>query len=177
MSTIWLASGSPRRRQLLEWAGYTVMVHPTDVDESWIDGEHPADAAERLARAKCTGPADHTVVAADTVVHLDDRPYGKPTDPTDARRMLGELQGRWHQVTTGVAVRRGGEVHSFRVTTRVRMRALDAAAIERYVASGETHDKAGAYAIQGVGGVLVAEVQGSWTNVMGLPVEATLEHL
>lgn len=174
---LWLASGSPRRRQLLEWAGYTVEVRPTDVDEAWIEGEHPADAAERLARAKCLGPSDRIVLAADTVVHLDTTPFGKPVDDDDARRMLRALAGRWHQVTTGVAVQHAGELRSLRVTTRVRMRALEPAAIERYVASGEPRDKAGAYAIQGIGGVLVAEVQGSWTNVMGLPMESTLELL
>lgn len=174
---IWLASGSPRRRQLLTWAGHEVVVHPTDIEEHWIDGEDPADAAERLAREKCQGPPDSTVLAADTVVHMGKHPYGKPVDAADARAMLLSLSGRWHQVTTGVAVRRGPRLHSFRVTTEVRMRTLSAAEIDRYVQTGEPMDKAGAYGIQGEGGALVAEVRGSWTNVMGLPVEATLAAL
>lgn len=174
---VWLASGSPRRRQLLEWAGCTVVGHPMPVDEAWIDGESPADAAERLAIAKNVGPAEETVVSSDTVVHLDDRPFGKPTDADDARRMLALLSGRWHQVTTGVCITSPAGRRSFRVTTQVRFRELSAAEIDRYVATGEPMDKAGSYGIQGLGGALVAEVRGSWTNVMGLPLEATLSAL
>lgn len=174
---IWLASGSPRRRQLLEWAGCTVVGHPEPVDEAWIDGEDPADAAERLARAKNVGPADEIVVSSDTVVHLQGRPFGKPTDAEDAQRMLAELSGRWHHVTTGVCIAQAGVRRSFRVTTDVRFRALSDVEIARYVATGEPMDKAGAYGIQGLGGALVAEVRGSWTNVMGLPLEATLHAL
>ncbi|MCA9570423.1 MAG: Maf family protein, partial [Myxococcales bacterium] len=115
--------------------------------------------------------------AADTVVHLEGRPYAKPDDDDDAARMLRELSGVWHHVTTGVAIARAGEVRSFRVTTDVRFRNLSDAEIARYVATGEPHDKAGAYGIQGLGGALVAEVRGDWTNVMGLPLEATLKAL
>jgi septum formation protein len=173
-----LASGSPRRRQLLEWAGIALEVLPADVDEHWIPSESPVDAAERLARSKALGPAGRVILAADTVVHVGETPFGKPTDSADAVGMLSRLSGRWHGVTTGVAVRDlQGELHSFRVTTEVRMRALSAREIERYVDTGEPLDKAGAYGIQGLGGMLVAEVRGSWTNVMGLPLEATLEAL
>lgn len=175
---VWLASGSPRRRQLLDWAGLEVVGHPAPVDESWLDGETGDDAAERLARAKCTGPAEELVLSADTVVHRPDAPpYGKPTDAADAARMLRELSGIWHQVTTGVAIRRGGELRSFRVTTEVRFRELTDAEIERYIATDEPYDKAGAYGIQGQGGGLIAEIRGDWTNVMGLPLEATLAAL
>lgn len=175
--SLWLASGSPRRRQLLEWAGIDVSVNPTEVDEAWMEGEHPTDAAQRLATEKALGPADRVVLAADTVVHLADAPYGKPMDAADASRMLTELSGRWHQVTTGVAIRYPQGLHCFGVTTEVRFRTLTAHEITRYVQTGEPMDKAGAYAIQGIGGVLVAEVRGSWTNVMGLPMERTLEAL
>jgi septum formation protein len=175
--TIWLASGSPRRKQLLEWAGVEVVGHPSPVDEAWIEGESPEDAAERLAVAKCMGPEDAVVLSADTVVHLEGEPFGKPVDAADAVRMLGRLSGKWHGVTTGVCIRHAGQQKSFRVTTQVRFRTLSAADIERYVATGEPDDKAGAYGIQGIGGALVAEVRGSWTNVMGLPVEATLAAL
>lgn len=169
-----LASASPRRRDLLGWAGLSFDVRPTDVDESWIPGEPPADAAERLARAKAEaagGPA----LAADTVVHLDGRPFGKPEDDAEATGFLRALSGRWHQVTTGIAARGpDGAITSARVTTEVRFRALSDGEIAAYVQTGEPHDKAGAYGIQGIGGALVAELRGSWTNVMGLPVEETL---
>jgi len=170
-----LASGSPRRRQLLEWAGIALVVQPAHVDEHWVPGEDPAAAAERLARSKALGPDGRVLLAADTVVHFDDRPFGKPTDADNAAAMLAELSGRWHHVTTGVAIRStSGALSSLRVTTDVRFRALPPAEIRRYVQTGEPLDKAGAYGIQGLGGALVAEVRGSWTNVMGLPLEATL---
>lgn len=172
--TIWLASGSPRRRDLLRWLGYEVLVRPGSFDEHWVAGEAPVDAACRLALGKCQGPAERLVVAADTVVHLGDEPFGKPRDEAAAHAMLARLAGRWHQVTTGVAARRGHHERVWAVTTRVRMRALASDEIARYVATGEPLDKAGAYGIQGIGGALVAEVEGSWTNVMGLPVESTL---
>ena len=176
--TLVLASGSPRRRQLLEWAGIALVVQPSDVDEHWVKDEDPAAAAERLARSKAIGPAGRVLLAADTVVHFDDKPFGKPTDPADAAAMLAELSGRWHHVTTGVALRSTtGVLSSLRVTTDVRIRSLPPAEIHRYVATGEPLDKAGAYGIQGLGGALVAEVRGSWTNVMGLPLEATLRAL
>ena len=172
-----LASGSPRRRQLLTWAGVVLEVRPSDVDEHWQAGEDPRDAAERLARSKCLGPPSRSVLSADTVVHLDGEPFGKPTDRADAVAMLKRLSGRWHFVTTGVALKTPGGQHSFRVTTDVRFRDLTDAEIHRYVATGEPDDKAGGYGIQGEGGALVAEVKGSWTNVMGLPLEATLAAL
>ncbi len=174
---VWLASASPRRRDLLRWAGIDVVGRPAPVDEAPLDGEDPAAMAERLARLKCAGPADEIVLAADTVVHLDGRSLGKPADPEEAHAMLRALAGRWHRVTTGVAIRTGSELHSFRVSTAVRFRALTDSAIARYVATGEPMDKAGAYGIQGVGGALVAEVNGCWTNVMGLPLERTLHAL
>ncbi|MCB9677515.1 MAG: septum formation protein Maf [Alphaproteobacteria bacterium] len=173
--TLVLASGSPRRRQLLAWAGIPLEVLPTDVDESWVPGEDPTDAAERLARAKAWGPDGRVVLAADTVVHVGDVPFGKPEDRQDAVEMLRRLAGRWHGVTTGVAIRSADHaLASFRVTTEVRMRDVSDAEIAKYVATDEPLDKAGAYGIQGIGGMLVAEVRGDWTNVMGLPLEATL---
>jgi septum formation protein len=173
-----LASASPRRRQLLEWAGVHVVVDPPDVDESWVPGEHPADAAERLARAKALArPTPELTLAADTVVHLDGKPFGKPVDPDEAIAFLSALSGAWHEVTTGVALRSDDGTHSLRVSTAVRFRTLERDEIHRYVLTGEPMDKAGAYAIQGLGGALVAELRGSWTNVMGLPLEQTLAAL
>lgn len=179
MTAVWLASGSPRRRQLLEAAGLQVDVRPADVDESWDRADTPVEHAVRLARRKAaTGPADRIVVAADTVVHLGAgdaaRIFDRSADRAEARAHLLAIEGRWHDVTTGVCVRRGDDERAFPVTTRVRMRALQLAEIERYLATGEADDKAGAYGIQGAGGGLVAELQGSYTNVVGLPVEETL---
>ena len=177
MKPLWLSSGSPRRRQLLEWAGFSVEVHPPDVDETRRPDEPAIDMVQRLAADKCIGPDDRIVVSADTIVHLGADVLGKPADDSEARSMLGALSGRWHDVTTGVAIRRQGQSEVFAVTTRVRFRTLSDGDIQRYVDTGEPRDKAGAYGIQGIGGALVAEVRGSWTNVMGLPVERTLTHL
>lgn len=172
---IWLASASPRRRTLLAWLGHELDVHPADVDETREPGEDPVAYAERLALTKAaTAPADVVAVAADTVVHLDGDVLDKPVDRAEVARHLARLSGRWHAVTTGWCARSGDRVAHGSVTTEVRFRALSDAEIARYAATGEGDDKAGAYAIQGAGGVLVAEVRGSWTGVMGLPVEEVL---
>ncbi len=175
---IWLASGSPRRRDLLELAGYMLDVRPANIDETRDPGDDPVAHARRLAVAKAaSAPADRLVVAADTVVHLGDRIFEKPGSVDEAIAHLSALSGRWHQVTTGVAVRRGIRQQAFTSTTRVRFRELTPGEIARYARSGEGDDKAGAYGIQGTGGFLVAEVQGSWTNVVGLPLEPTIAAL
>lgn len=175
MSRIWLASGSPRRRTLLEYVGFTVEAHPPQVDESWEPGVDPVEHALRLAEHKAaTGPSEFTVLAADTVVHREGRLFDKPVDRAEARQHLLTLSGGWHRVVTGVAIRHGGLQRSFTVSTALRFRQLGTAEIDAYLASGEADDKAGAYAIQGRGGTFVAEVHGSWTNVMGLPVEEVL---
>lgn len=175
---IWLASGSPRRKQLLEWSGYTCEVHPQDIDESRKTGEPPRSYALRLASEKCAGgPQDRVVLAADTIVHMGEVLYGKPTDRDDARRILSELSGTWHTVTTSVCLRYGHEEELFAIDTAVRLRVLTEWEIDSYIATGEADDKAGAYGIQGHAGAFVAEVQGSWTNVMGLPLEKVLEVL
>lgn len=168
---IWLASGSPRRRQLLSWVGHDLTVAPADVDETW-HGEDPVVYARRLAETKAaSAPEEVLVVAADTVVHRDGQIFDKPADRDAARQTLRALSGGWHGVTTGVCVRRGSTQRLFHVTTDVRFRTLPDAEIEAYLETGEADDKAGAYGIQGTAGVFVAEVRGSWTNVMGLPVE------
>jgi len=174
---LWLASASPRRRRLLEWAGFRVEVRPATVDESW-NGEDPVAHALALATRKAAGgPADRVVLAADTVVHREDQVFGKPRDRADAARILRDLSGGWHEVTTGVCVRGGDSSESFAVTTRVRFRKLVDAEIAAYLATGEADDKAGAYGIQGRAGGFVAEIEGSWTNVMGLPLETCIEVL
>lgn len=165
-----LASGSPRRRELLTRLGVPFRVVVPDVDETPHDAEAPAALVRRLAEAKAAGVDASVVLAADTVVELDGVVLGKPTDPDDARRMLRSLSGREHAVRTGVAVRRKGELSIEVVTTTVRFVELDAAAIDRYVDSGEPVDKAGAYALQGRGGVFVESIAGSPSNVVGLPL-------
>ena len=176
--TLWLASGSPRRHELLTWAGWAVEIHPPRIDETRDPHHDPVGHAEHLARQKVrTAPTDRLAVAADTVVHIDDRIFEKPLDREEARQHLKALSGAWHWVTTGVGVSRGGEERVFSVSTRVQFRVLRTPEITRYLATGEADDKAGAYGIQGLGGALVQAVEGSWTNVMGLPLAETLAAL
>jgi septum formation protein len=169
-----LASSSPRRREILAALGLVFDVRSADVDESLRDGESAFDAAERLAREKAAavaaGNGDALVVAADTLVVLDGVPLGKPRDRADARRMLALLAGRGHEVVSGVALARGGRTVSGREITRVVFAPMTPAEIEAYAASGEPDDKAGAYALQGIGGLFVARVEGSPSNVVGLSV-------
>ena len=176
-----LASASPRRRELLRLAGLDPQVRPADVDETPADGEDPVAHVVRLAKAKaCTVPAadGEVVLAADTVVILDGAVLGKPRDEADAVGMLRRLRGRAHTVVTGVAV-----AHPTRgfaqtvVSTEVVFAAISDAAIAAYVATGEPLDKAGAYAIQGGAAAFVTRLNGSWTNVVGLPVVETLDLL
>lgn len=176
MTNIVLASGSPRRKTLLTWAGLSVEVRPTSIPEVRGTDEDPVAWASRLAweKACAAGEAEAVVVAADTVVHQGADHFDKPRDRDEARAHLARLSGAWHEVTTAVCVLRGDAANRFVVTTRVRFRALGEAEIADYVASGDADDKAGAYGIQGRAGSFVAELQGDWTNVMGLPLEATL---
>ncbi len=180
MSALWLASGSPRRRDLLRWAGVELTVHPTHADETRRPGAdpvaHACELAERKARAAVPAP-DHVVLGADTVVHRGDAIYEKPADPTEAIGMLTTLSGGVHAVTTGVCVRAGDDVHTFSCTTVVRFRALTPEEILAYVATGEADDKAGGYGIQGRAGSFVAALEGDYTNVVGLPLEPTLAAL
>lgn len=172
-----LASGSPRRLELLRRLGVEPTVRPADIDETPRPGEAPADLVVRLATAKArdvdAGSGD-LVVAADTVVTLGTRVLGKPRDRDDAQRMIGELSGRDHHVLTGVAVRLGAAMFADVATTRVSVRALDPREIAWYVGTGEPDDKAGAYGLQGAGAVLVDRIDGSDTNVIGLPLALTV---
>jgi septum formation protein len=179
--TFVLASASPRRLALLARLGLSPVVRPADLDEAPRPAEAPAALVIRLASAKAAASAaaggagsDEVVLAADTEVVLDGRALGKPADPADAAAMLTALAGRTHEVVTGLAVRRGARVATARVATGVTFRALTAAEIAWYVATGEPDDKAGAYAIQGAGAVLVDRIDGSDTNVIGLPLPATV---
>ena len=185
-----LASGSPRRRELLTLLALPFEVVATDVDESPLPGELPVDLVRRLAIDKVEAVeavdvidmadvSDHDVVvlAADTTVEVAGEILGKPADADDARRMLRSLSARTHLVHTAVAVRRDGRTVHDVVTTSVTMTSMTDAAIEWYLATGEPMDKAGAYAIQGAGGVFVAEIEGSASNVVGLPLATVVELL
>lgn len=183
-----LASQSPRRIELMREAGYDIRVIPADIDETPFDGEAPLTLVERLARAKAAAvaavAAEHAepnelTVAADTIVTFDGQILGKPADGDEARTMLRELSGRTHQVATGVCIVKAGDATaphaaeslSFVDVTDVTFYELTEEQIERYVASGEPMDKAGAYGIQGTGGrMLVHDISGDFYNVVGLPI-------
>ena len=167
-----LASSSPRRQQLLEMAGYEVVVRTPAVDEGSRPGENTETMLRRLAEAKCraVGDSEDPIVAADTVVEIEGEVLGKPSDEEDARRMLRRLSGREHSVLTGFAVRRGDVVRTAVVRTTVKCRELSAASIDAYIMTGDPLDKAGAYGIQSAGAAMVEAVNGSYTNVVGLPL-------
>lgn len=170
-----LASGSPRRRELLAQLGVVFTTASPDVDETPLPGEGPVGYVHRLAIAKAFAvdvPPGALVVAADTTVDLGGEILGKPVDPDDARTMLARLSARTHRVHTGVALRRGENLVSEVITTLVTFTPLTPALIDWYVSTGEPLDKAGAYAVQGAGGVLVQRVHGSVSNVVGLPLHA-----
>lgn len=178
--SIVLASASPRRAELLRSVGIEPRILPAEIDESPEPRESPADGVVRLAIAKATRVAcalpvgdDAVVLGADTAVVLGGVALGKPADDQDARRMLQALSGREHEVLTGVHVIAigSGRTASAVETTRVRFRDLDERWVRWYVASGEPRDKAGAYGIQGRGAWLTTTIAGSWSNVVGLPLE------
>jgi septum formation protein len=176
-----LASASPRRHELLRSVGLEFEVMPADIDESVRPGESPADYVMRLSGEKAAVVAgrlgaDAIVVAADTTVDVDGQILEKPIDAADARRMLGLLSGRTHLVHTGVTVLwSSGRTGSLVAATAVEFVALTPAIVEWYIATGEPFGKAGAYAIQGAGGALVRRLDGSVTNVIGLPLAETLD--
>jgi septum formation protein len=174
MSRLVLASGSPRRHELLAGRlGLDVVVRVPDVDESPKHGEAPAAMVQRLARRKVAAveaEMEDLVVAADTVVLADGEVLGKPGTPDRARLMLQALSGREHVVLTGVAVRLGPKGASGVDRTKVRFRRLSPSEIQWYVDSGEPLDKAGGYGIQGIAGIFVEHIEGSETGVIGLPL-------
>ncbi len=176
-----LASGSPRRRDFLAVLGLAFEVRVTDIDETPLSGEQPADCVARLARKKAQAVDQPSawVLAADTVVALDGEILGKPGDEEDACAMLMRLSGRWHEVWTGFSLFRQatGELCTKTVCTRVRFLELTPELCRAYVRTGEPLDKAGAYGIQGKGCFLVPEISGSYTNVVGLPMAEVLEAL
>lgn len=195
---IILASGSPRRRELMEREGVAFSVRVSQADET-LDADllrQPEEAAKKLAERKARAVVEDVlnegyagmamVVGADTMVVADNVIYGKPVDEADAKRILGELSGRAHQVITGVSVWLVGAPEgeedislaflSFAETSHVLFRELDDALIDVYIATGEPMDKAGAYGVQGKGGeMLVERVSGDFDNVVGLPVKRLIE--
>ncbi len=175
-TTLILASASPRRRELLGLTGLAFTVDAPDVDESC--DLPPREAVKELSRRKALAAAKlHpgcVILAADTLVSVDDTALGKPHDAEEAFRMLHSLSGRWHQVYTGVTVvATDGRVLSEVDGTDVHFEPMTDAAIRRYIATGEPMDKAGAYAVQGVAGLWIDQLCGSHTNVIGLPMALT----
>ncbi len=174
-----LASASPRRADLLHTAGYAFEVYPVDIDEGAQPGESPTAYVRRLAIEKSaraleelTAGDGYIVIGADTAVVAGDRILGKPRDAEDAARMLRALSGRTHQVLTGVSARSAALELAVVETTLVSFVALSEDQIAWYVASGEGRDKAGGYAIQGRASRFVTGIQGSYSNVVGLPMAA-----
>jgi septum formation protein len=178
MNPIYLASGSPRRRELLTQIGVPFVPLSAAIDETPLPGEAPADYVARLALGKARAgfasvPADArqgVVLGADTAVIVDARILGKPVDRADALAMLASLSGREHQVLTAVALFDGTRSEVVSVSAQVRFRVIEPAEAQAYWASGEPVDKAGGYAIQGLGAVFVTSLQGSYSAVVGLPL-------
>ena len=172
-----LASRSPRRRDLLRSVGLDPIIRPPDVDETPRDGEDPVDYVRRLSSAKAdeVAGADELVIAADTTIDLDGTILEKPVGRDDAARMLRALSGRAHRCHTGVTVRLGGHARTLVVTTTVTFVEIADKALEWYLDTGDADDKAGAYGIQGPAGAFVERVDGSVTNVVGLPLAETVQ--
>jgi len=175
----YLASASPRRRELLTQIGVTFELAPVDIDETPLANEGARAYVERLAQEKATAAfaridhPDAVVLGSDTSVIIDDEILTKPADAADDKRMLQRLSGNRHQVFTAVAVLSQNRQQQVCVATDVDFRTLSDAEIERYIATGEPMDKAGSYGIQGKGAILVEKISGSYSNVVGLPLTET----
>ena len=187
--TLVLASASPRRKELLEQAGYNLIILPADVDETLPDGISPEDAVKYLANKKAEACAkfilkekpeltDLPIVAADTVVYKDEI-MGKPMDRQDAKRMIQAISGTFHHVATGVAIilPTSGKKDVFCDVTKVYCKNLSDDDVEAYLDTDEPYDKAGAYAIQGIFGKYIDSFEGRYDTVVGLPVEPITEVL
>jgi septum formation protein len=171
-----LASASPRRAELLNSAGIPHLIQPADIDESRAGEEPPEGYVLRLSREKALAVAQtlmepRTVLGADTIVVIGPEVVGKPVDASDAARMLRALSGTWHEVLTGVTLVAGERLRSEVAKTRVRFVEMNSREIDWYISTGEPFDKAGAYAIQGFASRFVAEIDGSYSNVVGLPIQ------
>lgn len=187
MTPLFLASGSPRRRELLTQIGVPFQVVSASIDETPLPDECPAAYVERLARAKARAGREHLlglsvsapfcVLGADTAVVLDDQILGKPVDEANALSMLMALSGREHEVLTAIAILAAERCETRVVRSRVSFRTISQQEAAQYWASGEPQDKAGGYAIQGLAAVFVAGLNGSYSGVVGLPVCETAELL
>lgn len=169
---IILASASPRRRELMAQLCHDFVIHPSDADESGVEGMNPAAAVMELSKRKALSVAsayDGLVLAADTMVALEGKLLGKPKDEKEAEEMLSSLSGKPHEVYTGVTLAKAGKCVSDYECTKVYFRKLEAEEIKEYVASGEPMDKAGSYGIQEVGS-FVRKIDGDYFNVLGLPL-------
>jgi len=178
---LYLASASPRRKDLLDQLGLACTVLPQDIDESRLPSELPADYVMRLARQKAEAAlqsVDNIVGAcclgSDTTVVCDNEIFEKPVDARDARRMLGALSGKTHQVLTAVALASTSGTKVLLSTSDVTFRSLTSAEIDAYWRTGEPADKAGAYGIQGLAAMFVTHISGSYSGIMGLPVAETI---
>lgn len=169
-----LASGSPRRSEILGFVGWEFEKHVADIDETEFEGEDPAEYVCRLAREKAEAIAinhpDRLVLGADTIVVIDGMIIGKPKDLDDARSMIKMLSGRWHKVLTGVALVKNGEVKVDLESTRVKFNEMTDEEIEFLVRDGEPLDKAGAYAVQAQAALFIEKIEGVYWNVVGLPI-------
>ena len=176
---IILASGSPRRKELLEQVGASFVVSVSDAAEESSDRLEPEELVRINAVAKAKAVAaeypEKPVLGADTVVSLDGHTYGKPCDKNEACRMLENFSGRTHQVSTGIAMVVKGEIYTDVVTTKVTFGAMSQEEISRYVETGEPLDKAGAYAVQGIAARFIEKIEGSYSNVVGLPLYAVTQ--
>lgn len=183
-ATLYLASASPRRSDILRQLGLAFHLLPQDIDETRLPGETPSAYVERLALAKATAALaslpdakDALCLGSDTTVVCDGEIFEKPVDAADARRILKALSGRTHQVLTAVALASASGSEVLLSTSAVTFRVMSDAEIDAYWATGEPADKAGAYGIQGLGAMFVTGIQGSYTGIMGLPVVETVDLL
>lgn len=180
MSYIYLASGSPRRRELVQLLGHEFAILRPDVEEQWQTGETPEAYVQRLAQDKSQAgvkiaPTDHPVIGADTIVVLNNQILEKPRDELHAQEILLALSGKTHQVMTAVAISDQNRTLNTLIVTDVTFRELSLTEIHDYIKSGEPMDKAGAYGIQGKGGCYVRRINGSYHAVVGLPLVETDE--
>lgn len=173
---IVLASASPRRKQYLSYLGLPFEVVVPDVDESTVDGETPQQLVMRLSKLKAKAVSQRlsdneaVIIAADTVVAYKGQVLGKPQNDDDAFNMIKMLQGDTHEVYTGCTILKGDRISNFAVSTKVTFASLDDELIRTYVNSGESRDKAGSYALQGIAAMLIQKVEGSVSTVVGLPI-------
>ena len=176
MRPICLASASPRRAEILSALGLNYTIHPTDADETLPSGISPQEAVLLLSKRKasCIPDSNTPILAADTLVYMDGCLFGKPANNDDAVRMLHSLSGRTHQVFTGITLVCNGEIYSDVCATSVTFRRLSPEDINAYVQTGEPIGKAGAYGIQGRGGMLIRQIRGDYFNVVGLPVSTLI---